>query len=251
MNARPESFAARTAALFRHFWRGDRERAPLADRVLAGFFLIVVLVPAGLVLVFRFVPPPTTPLMIARQIEGDGALRSWVPLEAVSDHLRRAVIAAEDNKFCTHRGFDWDEIEDALADHGRGRRLRGASTISQQTAKNLFLLPERSWLRKGIEAYFTMLIEALWPKRRILEVYLNIAEWGTGRFGAEAAARSYFGKPASALTAYEAARLAAVLPNPRTWRAVDPGPYVAGRADSLVWRMAIVARDRLDACVRQ
>jgi monofunctional biosynthetic peptidoglycan transglycosylase len=161
----------------------------------------------------------------------------------------RAVIASEDTKFCSHHGFDWDAIDRALAEDAEGDRLRGGSTISQQTAKNLFLTPDRSWTRKGIEAWLTVLIEAFWPKRRIVETYLNIAEWGPQRFGAEAAARTEFRKPASALSVSEAARLATVLPNPRRYRAGKPGPYVARQSQVVAARMAVVRRDRLDACV--
>jgi monofunctional biosynthetic peptidoglycan transglycosylase len=154
----------------------------------------------------------------------------WVPAARIPDSLRRAVVAAEDQKFWTHRGFDLEAIERALAHNQKSRRKRGASTISQQVAKNLFLWPSRSYLRKALEASFTVLIEALWPKQRILEVYLNIAEFGPGVYGAEAAARKFFGKPAAALTPPESARLAAVLPNPRKYRLSSPGPYVQARA---------------------
>jgi monofunctional glycosyltransferase len=220
---------------------------------LRRFFLallgILFVVPTGLVLLFRFVPPPITPLMAERWIEGGGITRHWAPLNAISPNLVRAVIASEDSKFCSHHGFDWDAIDRALTEDADGDRLRGGSTISQQTAKNLFLTPNRTWTRKGIEAWLTVLIEAFWPKRRILEVYLNIAEWGPQRFGAEAAARANFGKPASALSVPEAARLATVLPNPRGYRAGRPGPYVIRQSQVVAARMAVVRRDRLDACI--
>src|SRR5579864_4792999 len=161
---------------------------------------IVFVVPAGLVLLFRFIPPPITPLMVERWIDLGGITRHWTPLDGISPNLVRAVIASEDSKFCSHHGFDWDAINRALEQDATGDRLRGGSTISQQTAKNLFLLPDRTWTRKGIEAGFTVLLEAFWPKRRNLEAYLNVAEWGPQRFGAEAAARAEFGKPASALS---------------------------------------------------
>jgi monofunctional glycosyltransferase len=210
---------------------------------------IVFVVPAGLVLLFRFVPPPITPLMVERWFDGGGITWSWTPLNAISPNLVRAVIASEDSKFCSHHGFDWDAIDHALAEDAEGDRLRGGSTISQQTAKNLFLTPDRTWTRKGIEAWLTVLIEAFWPKRRIVETYLNIVEWGPQRFGAEAAARAEFGKPASALSVSEAARLATVLPNPRRYRAGKPGPYVVRQSQVVAARMAVVRRDRLDACV--
>ena len=210
---------------------------------------VVFVVPAGLVLLFRFVPPPITPLMVERWIDGGDITQHWTPLDGISPNLVRAVIASEDSKFCSHHGFDWDAIDHALAEDADGERLRGGSTISQQTAKNLFLTPDRSWTRKGIEAWLTVLIEAFWPKRRIVETYLNIAEWGPQRFGAEAAARAEFGKPASALSVSEAARLATVLPSPRRYRAGKPGPYVVRQSQIVAARMAVVRRDRLDDCI--
>lgn len=212
------------------------------------FLGVTVLLPAGLVVYFRFVPPPSTPLMLLS--EGP-VVRDWVPLEAISPNLVQAVIASEDDKFCSHFGFDWEAIDKALDANAAGGRLRGASTISQQTAKNLFLLPDRSWARKSIEAYLTVLLETLWPKRRILETYLNIAEWGPNRFGAEAAAQANFGKSAWQLSALEAARLATILPNPREYRADVPGPYVERQSEVILARMGEVRRDHLDACVVQ
>ena len=232
--------------------RTSRSRRSLRSwirRLLLMLLGIVFVVPAGLVLLFRVVPPPITPLMVERWIDGGGITRHWTPLNAISPNLVRAVIASEDSKFCSHHGFDWDAIDRALAEDAEGDRMRGGSTISQQTAKNLFLTPDRTWTRKGIEAWLTVLIEAFWPKRRIVEVYLNIAEWGPQRFGAEAAARSEFGKAASALSVSEAARLATVLPNPRRYRAGKPGPYVVRQSQVVAARMAVVRRDRLDVCV--
>ncbi len=187
--------------------------------------------------------------MIATWFREGGIVQNWVPLEAISPNLVRAVIASEDQKFCSHHGFDFEEIDKALDANAAGRRLRGASTISQQTAKNLFLGPERSWLRKGAEAYLTVLIETLWPKRRILEPYLNIAEWGPERFGAEAAAQANFRKPAARLSGLEAARLAVILPNPRGYRADVPGPYVTRQSEIVAARIGEVVRDKLDACI--
>ena len=171
-----------------------RRAKSILRQVAIWLFAVIVVVPVGLVLIFRFVPPPATPLMIGTMLTEGPVVQRWVPLEAISPHLVRAVIAAEDGKFCSHYGFDLEAIDKALDRNAAGGRLRGASTISQQTAKNLFLLPDRTWTRKGLEAYFTLLIEGLWPKRRIMEVYLNIAEWGPRRFGAEAAAQGNFGK---------------------------------------------------------
>ena len=191
---------------------------------------------ALLVLILRWVPPPGTMLMVERKAESWLAgepidlQRSWRPWEELPDDLKVAVIAAEDQKFAEHWGFDISAIRAALAHNERGGSVRGASTLSQQVAKNLFLWSGRSWLRKGLEAWFTLLIESLWPKQRILEVYLNSAEWGDGVFGAEAAARHHFGRGAPYLTRQQASLLAAVLPNPREWSAGRPGGYVSRRA---------------------
>lgn len=203
-----------------------------------------------LLLLFRFVPVPGTPEMLVSVIEGKGARHQWV--DDVSPRLERAVIAAEDQNFCRHHGFDFEAIDRALAEHRRHPRrpMRGASTISQQTARTLFLVPMRSWVRKGLEAYLTVLVEFLWPKKRILDAYLNLVDWGDGIFGAQAAARAYFGTDAADLTSAEAARMAAILPNPHKWRAVRPGRYVARRAATLQGRSAAVARDGLNFCVR-
>jgi monofunctional biosynthetic peptidoglycan transglycosylase len=216
---------------------------------LTWLFAIFVALPLGLVVLFRFLPVPATPLMMATWFRDGEIVQSWVPLEMISPNLVRAVIASEDQKFCSHHGFDFEEIDKALDANAAGRRLRGASTISQQTAKNLFLGPERSWLRKGAEAYLTVLIETLWPKRRILETYLNVAEWGSRRFGAEAAAQANFHKSAARLSQLEAARLAVILPNPRNYRADAPGPYVARQSEIVASRIGEVVRDKLDACI--
>lgn len=194
---------------------------------------------AAAILLLRWVPPPTSSFILQRQA---GALRAgepassvrhrWIPWEEISPHLRAAVVAAEDQKFPDHWGFDLESVADALGEARRGgRRVRGASTITQQTAKNLFLWPGRSWVRKGLEAYLTVLLEALWPKRRVLEVYLNVAQFGDRIFGAEAASRAFFGRPASRLDPDQAALLAAVLPNPVRLRADVPSAYVRERAE--------------------
>ena len=189
-----------------------------------------------LVLVLRWVPPPFTALMVERKIEswtGGESIdlqRSWRPWKVLPDDLKMAVIAAEDQKFADHWGFDIAAIRAAFAHNERGGSLRGASTLSQQVAKNLFLWSGRSWVRKGFEVWFTAWIELLWPKQRILEVYLNSVEWGNGVFGAEAAAQHHFGKGAAYLSTAQASQLAAVLPNPREWSAGRPGPLVRRRA---------------------
>lgn len=191
----------------------------------------------ALVLLFRFIDPPTSAMMIERRIEAaiarDASFtlrQQWVDAKGIAPALAIAVVAAEDQKFPLHHGFDFESIEAALERNAKGGRVHGASTISQQVAKNLFLWSGRSWVRKGLEAWFTVLIEATWPKRRILEAYLNVAEFGDGIYGAEAASRAFFGKPAAALGEHEAALLAAVLPNPRALHAARPSPYVRERA---------------------
>jgi len=198
---------------------------------------------------YGLAPVPGTALMVQRAVEGQDVRYRWRPLSQISPNLVRAVIAAEDARFCAHSGFDFEAIESALRAAESGGRLRGASTISQQTAKNAYLFPWRSWARKGAEAWFTVLDEALWTKRRTMEVYLNVAEWGDGLFGAEAAAQARFGKSAAELSAREAALMAAVLPNPNTYRLDPPGPYVAGRAGSLQARMGEVRASGLDSCI--
>lgn len=230
--------------------RSSRVKSIL-KQVVIWLFAITVVVPVLLVMTFRFVPPPATPLMIGTMLTDGAVAQRWVPLDSISPNLVRAVIAAEDGKFCTHYGFDLEAIDKALDRNAAGGTLRGASTISQQTAKNLFLMPDRTWTRKGIEAYFTLLIEGLWPKRRIMETYLNIVEWGPRRFGAEAASLGNFRKPAAQLSPLEAARLATVLPSPRRYRADQPGPYVERQSQVILGRIDDVRRDRLDSCIYQ
>lgn len=209
-----------------------RRLPALAARLLLGALLASAL----LVLALRWLPPPGSALMVERKLEswlGGEPIdlqRDWRPWQELPDDLKVAAIAAEDQKFAEHWGFDLGAIRAALAHNERGGNLRGASTLSQQVAKNLFLWSGRSWLRKGLEAWFTLLIETLWPKQRILEVYLNSAEWGPGVFGAEAAARHHFGKGAAHLSRQQASLLAAVLPNPRAWSAGRPSAYVSRRA---------------------
>jgi monofunctional glycosyltransferase len=201
--------------------------------------LALILLAAGLplipVLMLRELPPPVTSFMLQSEVRP--VRYEWTPADEIAETARKAVVAAEDQKFWQHRGFDFEAMEKAYRDNQRRGRRRGASTISQQTAKNLFLWPGGGYLRKGIEAYLTVLIELCWPKARILEVYLNIAEFGPGIYGIEAAAQRYFGKPARRLSAEEAARLAAVLPNPRRWSAQRPGPYVMTRSAWILRQM--------------
>ncbi len=189
------------------------------------------------VLLLRWIPPVTSAFMLSRRVEAlvqrdrDFQLHySWRSSDRISRNLPIALVAAEDQTFPDHRGFDFKAIDKAMKNNQRGRKVRGASTISQQVAKNLFLWKGRSYLRKGLEAWYTVLIEFLWPKQRILEVYANIAEFGDGVYGAQAAARIYFGKSALKLTPSESARMAAVLPSPRRYSIAKPGPYVQRRA---------------------
>jgi monofunctional biosynthetic peptidoglycan transglycosylase len=177
----------------------------------------MVVFPVVLTLLFSVIAPPITPLMVIRLFEGNGLDKRWRSLERISPVAAQAVIASEDNQFCRHGGFDLHAIKQVLEDYGANGRLRGASTISMQVAKNVFLWPARSLLRKLLEAYLTLLIEALWSKQRILEVYLNVAEWGRGIYGIEAAAQYHFGKTALSLTQREASLLAVMLPNPQQW----------------------------------
>ena len=222
MAPRKNAFKRVARALWRWSWR------------LAVAFVALSI---AFVLVFRFAPVPYSAFMLERQMDAWGGgergfrlRQTWTPIDNVSPELPIALVAAEDQKFPLHHGFDVEAIRDALEDAEDGERLRGASTISQQTAKNLFLWSGRSFLRKGAEAYFTVLIEALWPKRRILEVYLNIAEFGDGVYGAAAASHAFFGKSPGALNARESALLAALLPNPKRYRADKPSGYVLRRA---------------------
>jgi monofunctional glycosyltransferase len=203
-------------------------------RCIAIFLVLSI----GLVWTLRSINPPATAFMLWDRIGNDRKWRhEWVPLADIAPHLRITVVAAEDQKFPTHFGFDFQSIAEALEEDRE--RQRGASTITQQVAKNLFLWNGHSYGRKLIEAYLAALIELLWSKQRILEVYLNIAEFGPGIYGAEAASNAFFGKPAKKLNAYQSALLAAVLPNPKRMSAVRPSPYVYGRA----WEILVVARD--------
>lgn len=192
-------------------------------RIVALLVVIAVALPFALIVVYAVVPPPST-LMIARWIEGAPVDRRWMPLDAIAPDLARAVIVSEDARFCFHYGVDLEELNIVLGDLAEGRTPRGASTITMQTVKNLMLWPQRSYLRKAIEVPLALWMDLVLSKDRILEIYLNIAQWGPGVFGAEAAARHHFGKPASALTRSEAIRLAAALPSPGTRNPARPGP---------------------------
>jgi monofunctional glycosyltransferase len=199
------------------------------------------------VLLMRWLDPFSSAFMLSARLDamwaGDFRYRNryeWVDLERIAPHAGLAVIAAEDQQFPFHYGFDLKSIREAAKHNQRGKRIRGASTITQQVAKNLFLWSGKSYARKGVEAWFTMLIELLWPKSRILEVYLNIAEMGHGIYGAEAASRAFFHHSAAKLTRHEAATLAAVLPDPRRLRANKPSRYVAARREWIVGQMRLL-----------
>ena len=206
--------------------------------------LAFVLLSIGLVATLRFVSPPTSALMIERRIaslqnpKAYSPQYNWVSLDKIAPPMEAAVIASEDQNFFRHHGFDWVAIEKAVDHNEQSKRVRGASTLTQQTAKNLFLWPGRDWTRKGVEAYFTVLLETFWTKRHILETYLNIVEFGNGVFGVEAASRKYFHKPASRLTASEAALLASVLPNPHQLRVENPSAYVRERQQWILQQMS-------------
>ena len=219
--------------------RGTSRRFIL--RPLIAALTLTLAAPALLCLLYAVVPVPLTPLMVIRAGDGATMERRWTAIDDISPRLIAAVIAAEDTNFCRHHGFDLPALSEAwrrYARSGRSGRLRGGSTITQQTVKNVFLWPNRTWARKGIEAGLTLYADTLWTKRRTIEIYLNVVEWGPGLYGAEAAARHHFDKPARDLSAFEAARLAAVLPNPRKWSAAAPGPYVAGRVETIRVRAA-------------
>jgi monofunctional biosynthetic peptidoglycan transglycosylase len=221
----------------------------MANRLLRFVIQIILaflVLSIGLVLLYRFVPVPITATML---IDGNGITKDWTPLSRIDRNMVSAAIAAEDGKFCSHDGFDRQAIEQAIERNARGGHIRGGSTISQQTAKNVFLWQGGGYFRKGLEAWFTMLIESVWGKRRIMEVYLNVAETGIGTYGVEAGAQRYFGHSAARLTRGEAARIAAVLPLPKKRDAVSPSGYTRRYGNSIGGRIGIVRRDGLDGCI--
>jgi monofunctional biosynthetic peptidoglycan transglycosylase len=218
--------------------------------IFRAFFLFIV-VSLLWVLLYRFVPPPITFTMMGDALSGRGVTKDWMSLDRIDRDMARAAIAAEDSKFCSHWGFDQDAIAAAMRRNAEGRGvIRGGSTISQQTAKNAFLWQGGGYFRKGLEAWFTLLIENLWSKQRIMEVYLNIAETGLGTYGVNAGAQRYFKKDASNLSRQEAARIAAVLPLPKEREAIAPSGFTRRYGNSISRRIGVVARDRLDACLQ-
>jgi monofunctional biosynthetic peptidoglycan transglycosylase len=197
------------------------------------------------VILFKYINPPITPLMVIRLTEqslGGQTIKlkkNWIAIDKMSSNLPLAVVASEDNLFLEHSGFDFESIEKAKEYNAKkqGKKVRGASTISQQTAKNVFLWPQRSWVRKGLEVYFTVLIELVWGKKRIMEVYLNVIETGKGIYGVEAASQFFFKKSAANISRGDAALIAAVLPNPLKWNPAAPTPYIRGRQQWILWNM--------------
>jgi monofunctional biosynthetic peptidoglycan transglycosylase len=214
----------------------------MIKRIFRRFFKLCIwffVASIALVVVFRFVPIPYTPLMFIRLIEqkSDGKdlvlSHDWVPIEEISINMQKAVIASEDGLFLTHHGFDLEAMKKAMKNNEKGKRIKGGSTISQQTAKNVFLWPGRSYIRKAFEAYFTVLIELIWSKERIMEVYLNSIEMGNGVYGVQEASRVWFKKDAKNLTAHEAAAIAAILPNPRLYKASNSSGYINRRKEKI------------------
>jgi len=214
-------------------------------KLVVAFFVISVL----WVLAYRFIPPPITATMIGDVFAGRGLHKDWMPISEIDRDMVRAAIAAEDSKFCSHNGFDFEAIEDAMKRNASGGRIRGGSTISQQTAKTTFLWNGGGYARKGVEAWFTFLIEHLWGKRRIMEVYLNNAETGLGTYGVNAGSQRYYGHDASAMSGQEAARIAAILPLPKKRGAIAPKGFTRRYGNTIAARIGVVGRDGLDACV--
>jgi monofunctional biosynthetic peptidoglycan transglycosylase len=212
-------------------------------KILLGFVALSVVMTA----IYRFVPPPVTWTML---LDPNGITKDWTSLDEIDPDMARAAIAGEDGKFCRHHGFDVDAIAKAAIHNASGGRIRGGSTISQQTAKNVFLWQGGGFVRKGLEAWFTLLIEAIWGKRRIMEVYLNVAETGIGTYGVQAGAIRYFHHGAGKLTRAEAARIAAVLPLPKRRAAIAPSGFTRRYGNSIARRIGIVQRDGLDSCLR-
>ncbi|WP_426260380.1 monofunctional biosynthetic peptidoglycan transglycosylase [Sphingomonas sp. DC1100-1] len=218
-------------------------------RILLKAVLAFVIVSVLMVGIFRFVPVPFTWTMAGDLLGGRSVTKQWMPLSEMDPDMARAAIAGEDARFCSHHGFDWKGIASAAYSNAQGKRLRGGSTISQQTAKNVFLFQGGGYARKALEAYFTVLIETLWGKRRIMEVYLNVAETGIGTYGADAAALRYFDHDATHLSPTEAGRIAAVLPLPKKRAAIDPRGFVRRHGNALARYVGVVKRNGLDSCL--
>jgi monofunctional biosynthetic peptidoglycan transglycosylase len=244
--------AKRTHSTLPKFKRQRHRQRGFVGRVVAfvvKLMIALILLSVLWVLAYRFINPPTTATMLGDVAAGRGATRDWMNLDEMDRDMVRAAIGAEDSKFCSHSGFDFDAIQDAVKRNASGGRIRGGSTISQQTAKNAFLWQGGGYARKGAEAWFTFLIEQMWGKRRIMEVYLNLAETGIGTYGANAGSLRYFGHDASAMSGTEAARIAAILPLPKKRGAIAPKGFTRRYGNSIAARIGVVGRDGLDACV--
>ena len=228
-----------------------KARPSRLKRIAILAIVLVLFGPPLSVVVFRIIPPPITELMVQRLVQGYGWDYQWRALSQISPDLAQAAVASEDARFCSHHGFDFQAMQAAMRHNARrpNGRVKGGSTISQQTAKNVFLWPGRSYIRKGIEAWYTVLIEALWGKQRIMEVYLNVVEFGPGIYGAQAASQHYFHVDASRLSPAQAAHLIAVLPKPLSWRVAAPGAYVARRSRRIDGAIGTVRDDGLAGCV--
>ena len=217
-------------------------------RIILRLVLALLLLSVGSVAIYRFVPVPVTPLMVRNAVgaalKGEPTTfhHDWVPMDEISVHLANAVVASEDQRFYQHKGFDWKEINNAIEERKAGKRKRGGSTISQQTAKNVFTFCTSTWARKAIEAYYTVLIEWMWPKERILEVYLNSIEMGPSIYGAEAVANHHFGKSAEELTRSECALIAATLPNPKRYSSKNPSQYMRRRQNDILGQMRLMGK---------
>jgi len=243
--------AKRPGSTIPHYKR-RRKGGSLVGRIIGWIVKLVLaflIISVLWVLAYRFVPPPITITMAGDILAGRGATRDWMPISQIDRDMVRAAIAAEDGKFCSHNGFDFQAIENAMQRNASGGRIRGGSTISQQTAKNAFLWQGGGYARKGVEAWFTFLIEHLWGKRRIMEFYLNLAETGIGTYGVNAGSQRYFGHDADAMSPTESARLAAVFPLPKERGAVAPKGFTRRYGNTIAARIPMVARDGLDACV--
>jgi monofunctional biosynthetic peptidoglycan transglycosylase len=246
--------AKRPKSTIPRYKRRRRDTRSWLRRILGWIVKLVVaffVISALWVLAYRFINPPITVTMIGDVLAGRGLHKEWMPIDRIDRDMVRAAIAAEDSKFCSHNGFDFEAIEDAMKRNASGGRIRGGSTISQQTAKNAFLWQGGGYARKGVEAWFTFLIEHLWSKRRIMEVYLNLAETGIGTYGVNAGSQRYFDHDSSAMSRIEAARIAAVLPLPKKRGVIAPKGFTRRYGNSIAERISIVSRDGLDDCVYQ
>ena len=253
----PDPFASRSEAPPRPLpakeERAPKPRKPLLRRILFWILkgiLLFLAVSIGMVVIYKFVPPPITWTQIGDVFSGHGVTKRWMSIDRIDPDMPRAAIAAEDARFCSHHGFDFTALEQAYARNQKGGRIRGGSTISQQTAKNVFLFQGGGYPRKALEAYFTALIENIWGKRRIMEVYLNVAETGIGTYGVNAGSMRYFKHDASQMSPREAASIAAVLPLPKKRAGVDPRGFTRRYGNAITARIGTVRGDGLDSCIR-